>query len=56
MEMARGPLAGQNKCQFCLGPFTLRASKRLKVLWARGGLIRLRRIYFSKHFCPCFGL
>ena len=20
------------------------------------GLIRLRRIYFSKHFCPCFGL
>ena len=19
-------------------------------------LIRLRRIYFSKHFCPCFGL
>ena len=21
-----------------------------------GDLIRLRRIYFSKHFCPCFGL
>ena len=21
-----------------------------------GRLIRLRRIYFSKHFCPCFGL
>ena len=20
------------------------------------GLIRLQRIYFSKHFCPCFGL
>ena len=35
MEMACGPLAGQNTFQFCLGPFTLRVSKRLKVLWAR---------------------
>ena len=30
----------------------LRTSKGLSL----GELIRLRRIYFSKHFCPCFGL
>ena len=29
----------------------LRTSKGLSL----GELIRLRRIYFSKHFCPCFG-
>ena len=30
----------------------LRTSKGLSL----GELIRLQRIYFSKHFCPCFGL
>ena len=30
----------------------LRTSKGLSL----GELIRLRHIYFSKHFCPCFGL
>ena len=30
----------------------LRTSKGLSL----GELIRLHRIYFSKHFCPCFGL
>ena len=30
----------------------LRTSKGLNL----GELIRLQRIYFSKHFCPCFGL
>ena len=27
-----------------------------QVTTERRRLIRLRRIYFSKHFCPCFGL
>ena len=33
-------------------PNCLRTSKGLSL----GELIRLCRIYFSKHFCPCFGL
>ena len=39
------------------------ALARVKTYWAKmkatdiaTGVIRLQRIYFSKHFCPCFGL
>ena len=31
-------------------------SNRIMITHKHRGLIRLRRIYFSKHFCPCFGL
>ena len=33
-----------------------RRSQATPCAWAPETLIRLYRIYFSKHFCPCFGL
>ena len=33
-----------------------RAKNDITDYLSKRAVIRLRRIYFSKHFCPCFGL